>query len=300
MQLVDQCNLCGSDNLRPFSVAFARDVVHNSIGRCADCGMFFANPMRSEDELNEFYASEYYEDSGERMVREFPLRVADAKQQLQHDVLALRPPPGRFLEVGCGYGPVLLAARELGYEVVGIEPGSEARAWAGREHGLEVRGEILERCGFEDQSFDVIYAWHVIEHVPDMTRFLKEVRRVLKPGGVFFFGTENYRCIPNRFSRAHHLMTGSLPGLDTADEHTFLFTPKLVCSVFPRFGFAVDMVRAYQPHHKRATFFAPARRGSPLKRAIHYSVLGTVYGLASAWPGGGAHLKAAVRRSDSA
>jgi len=258
--------------------------------------MFFANPMSTEEELNEFYAAQYYKDSGERMVKEFPLRVADAKLQLKKEVVPLCPPPGRFLEVGCGYGPVLLAARELSYEAVGIELGKDAQSWALKEHGLELRAEILERCGFEDQAFDVIYAWHVIEHVPDMARFLKEVYRVLKPGGVFFFGTEHYRCIPNRASRAHHLLTGSLPGIDTAGEHTFLFTPQLVRNVFPRFGFEVDMVRAYQPHHKRAMFFAPARRGSIVKRTVHYALLGGVYALASLWPNGGAHLKAAVRR----
>lgn len=296
MPLLNECNLCGSTNLQPYALSFAHDVVHNSIGRCAGCGMYFANPMRTEAELSEFYATQYYDNSGDRMANEFPVQVIQAREQLLKDLVPLRSPPGRFLEIGCGYGPVLVAARDLGYEVTGIEPSDAARVWALDTHGLKIRAEFLEHCGFEDATFDVIYAWHVIEHVRDMTGFLKEVHRILKPGGIFFFGTENYRCIPNRASRAHHLLSGSLPGLDTADEHTFLFTPKLVRTVFPRFGFHVDMVGAYQPHHKRSTFFAPARHGSTIKRAIHYSLLGSIYALASVYPDGGAHLKAAVRK----
>lgn len=296
MRLLQHCNVCGSSRLRPWAVSFAADALHRSMARCADCGMFCANPMCTEEELNSFYANSYYADSGAAMIRAFPGHVETSRSRIARDILPLAPPPGRFLEVGCGYGPVLIAARDLGYEVTGIELGDQAREWAAREHGLEMHGRILEECGFADASFDVIFAWHVIEHVPDMTRFLNEVRRVLKPGGIFFFGTENYRSLPIRVNRALHLLGGTLPGLDTADEHTFLFTPGLVRSLFPRFGFQVESAHAFQPHHKRTVFFAPARRGGPLKRAVHHAMLGVVYGLATALPGGGDHMQAAVRR----
>ena len=129
-----------------------------------------------------------------------------------------------------------------------------------------------------------------------MNRFLKEIYRILKPGGLFFFGTEHYRCLPNLYSRGLHLLTGSLPGLDTADEHTFLFTPRSVKRIFPRFGFRVVNVKAYHPQHKSDTFFAPARRGSVFKRLVHTTVLGTIYGLSVTWPGAGAHLQVSVVR----
>lgn len=296
MRLIHRCNVCGSDRIRPYALSFGEPAVHNSMASCACCGMYFANPMRTEEELNHFYATVYYAESRERQIAEFPTRVAQARAQLAAEVVTRRPPSGRFLEIGCGYGSVLVAARELGYEVVGSEPGDAAREFAVREHGLDVRPQMLEQCHFEDTSFDVIYGWHVIEHVPDMARFLREVRRVLKPGGVFFFGTENYRCLPNRYSRAMHLLTGSLPALDTADEHTFLFTPASVRSIFPRFGYRVASVRAYQPTHKRDRFFAPAQRNRGLKRVVHMAVLGAVYWLAVAWPGAGAHMHAAVMR----
>jgi 2-polyprenyl-3-methyl-5-hydroxy-6-metoxy-1,4-benzoquinol methylase len=296
MNLKRECNICGSRRIRPYALSFGPGM-HNSIASCPDCGIYFANPMKTESELNAYYASQYYEQAGGPGDLEFRNRLCAAQNQLKREIVSFRPPPGCFLEIGCGYGAVLGAARAIGYETIGIEPGDNARLYA-QEKGFTVRSESLEQCNFEDASFDVIYSWHVIEHVPDMTRFLNEVHRILKPGGLFFFGTENYRCLHNRYSRALHLLTGSLPALDTADEHTFLFTLRSVNQIFPKFGFNVLSVKAFHPRHKAEKFFAPARHGPMFKRAVHMSVLGVVYGLSVALPGLGAHLMASVMRGE--
>lgn len=294
MKLHGECSICGSSRIRPYAVSFGKGL-HNSIACCPDCGIYFANPMRSEEELKSYYSSFYYGDSQGPTESAFHDRVSSAKKQIAREIVTLSPPPGNFLEIGSGFGVVLEAAKAMGYSPIGIEPGDSAREYA-RERGFTVHAEALEECNFEDSSFDVIYAWHVIEHVPDMSRFLNEVHRILKPGGLFFFGTENYRCLYNLYSRSIHLVSGSLPTLDTADEHTFLFTPRSVKRIFPRFGFRLSSVKAFQPRHKADKFFAPARRGSMPKRTVHWVVLGSVYGLSLLLPKAGAHLKASVVR----
>lgn len=249
--------------------------------------------MRSEEELRRYYASAYYSGQNEDKIARLPQDITNARQNTILEVKRYRM-AGVFLEIGCGYGSTLAAARDEGYRVVGIEPSAPARKYA-REHlQLDVREGSLEACRLEPDSFDVVYAWHVIEHVPDLARFLREVHRILRPDGVFYFGTENYRCLANRFSRAQHLLGGSLPGLDTAPEHTFLLTPNIVKRMFPRFGFRVAMARAFQPTHKRERFFASAKHGSALKRAIKAAVLAGVYGASVAVPPWGGHMKAAL------
>lgn len=253
--------------------------------------------MASEADLQIFYSTRYYGVASQPSEADYLKRVQGAEIQIGKEIAPYKPKPGNFLEIGCGYGPVISAARNLGYYVTGIELGDVARTWAKQQQGLNVLGQDIEFCSFGDGEFDVIYSWHVIEHMPDMARFLRTVHRILKPGGIFFFGTENYRSVQNIYSRAHHWLGGSLPSLDTAEEHTFLFTPGLVRSILPRFGFEVDHVAAFQPHHKREVFFAPVRRAhSTLDRVAKSAVLGAVYAAASIFPGGGAHLKARVRR----
>ena len=67
-----------------------------------------------------------------------------------------------------------------------------------------------------------------------------------------------------------------------------------IARMFPRFGFRVAMARAFQPTHKRERFFASAKHGSALKRAIKAAVLAGVYGASVAVPPWGGHMKAAL------
>ncbi len=58
------------------------------------------------------------------------------------------------------------------------------------EHWRLLRADVLD-IPFEEASFDAVFYYHVIEHVPDPQRSLQEIARVLKPGGGLFVGTPN-------------------------------------------------------------------------------------------------------------
>jgi ubiquinone/menaquinone biosynthesis C-methylase UbiE len=94
--------------------------------------------------------------------------------------------------VGCGDGREAgQLARELGVGVVGIDIGAEfdfAHDESAPATLLTMDAQTLE---FEDNSFDVIYSFHAIEHIELPLKALREMRRVLKPGGVYLIGTPN-------------------------------------------------------------------------------------------------------------
>jgi len=103
----------------------------------------------------------------------------------------------RVLEVGCGPGSLWLenAARVPGgvsLVLTDLSPGMVAEARA-RLESLEPRPEVhgadVQALPFADESFDCVIANHMLYHVPDRTRALHEVRRVLRPGGRFFAST---------------------------------------------------------------------------------------------------------------
>lgn len=102
-----------------------------------------------------------------------------------------RPGRGRFLDVGCGSGEVLLVARERGWEVAGAEP-VEQSAEIARDRGLDVRTALLQDSGLETGAWDVVSAFHVLEHITDGQAFLRLLATYAKPGGLVVVEMPNW------------------------------------------------------------------------------------------------------------
>ncbi len=102
------------------------------------------------------------------------------------------PPQGRVLEIGCGLGHLLtwLADR---YQVYG----SDINAWALSQARQNVPGGNFAMLSAEDlsaflsESFQIVIAKHVVEHLPHPEKAISEMGRVLAPGGVLLLATPN-------------------------------------------------------------------------------------------------------------
>ena len=101
-----------------------------------------------------------------------------------------RGPLRRLLVVGCGSGvETAVLARTLHAEGMGIDMRSAFDPKAAEIVTLQW-GDAT-RLEFEDGSFDLAFSYHVLEHIPDYTRAIAEMRRVLSPGGTCCVGTPN-------------------------------------------------------------------------------------------------------------
>ncbi len=113
----------------------------------------------------------------------------------------------QVLEVGCGTGLVLSRIAPVASKVVGVDlsPGMLAKA---RARGLEVREGSATALPFEDASFDVVCSFKVLAHVPDITTAMREVSRVLRPGGVAlleFYNRRSLRYLARRAAGARRI-----------------------------------------------------------------------------------------------
>jgi len=117
-------------------------------------------------------------------------------QRILTGVSQLDPHGLTLLDVGCGGGLLSEEFARLGCQVAGLDP-SEASLAIAREHarqeGLKIayQAGVGEQLPFADASFDIVICCDVLEHVNDLERVLKEIARVLKPGGYFFYDTIN-------------------------------------------------------------------------------------------------------------
>lgn len=120
------------------------------------------------------------------------LVLHDTKTEAIADIVRARAnlPIRRILVVGCGSGAeAAILARELGSQVVGIDlHGAFDPAAAA---AVDLRQGDATRLEFTDGSFDFVYSYHVLEHIPDYAKALAEMRRVLANGGGYLIGTPN-------------------------------------------------------------------------------------------------------------
>ena len=240
------CPYCGSGAIEPFCRRADVSVLHGAYDYCTDCRVYFANPMAGDAELAEYYGT-YYRDVGGRS--------NDSTRAAQYHwfrtTLLKRiqrvAPSGRYLEIGCGEGASLAAARDAGYQVTGIDLAANAVRFAQESYSLDARCVRLEDLREPDGAFDIVYTYHTIEHVTDLRSFLDKAARLLKPGGWLFVGTENPEALYHvSYALLHRLAGKPAPLNSSSSEHTFLLSPRFVRAQFPTHGLRPTRVRAYE------------------------------------------------------
>ncbi len=204
-----------------------------TVVRCA-CGLVFVTPEPSRERLRQAYTEEYYSPwEGQAQARS---RIWRGRL----DSIAGRvTPPGKLLDVGCGTGDFLDLARQQGWEVTGTEY-SEYAAARGQARGLRIaQGEVWE-ARFGGDTFDLVTCWHVIEHVTDPRQVVREMYRVLRPGGWLFLATPNVN--DHIFRSAYMMVKGRRPQLYEPHErelHLFHFSKNTLRSLVQSARFEV-------------------------------------------------------------
>jgi SAM-dependent methyltransferase len=143
---------------------------------------------------------------------------------------------GRVLDVGCGDGKMLERLYKLGWNTVGVEPDHDATYIAQSRAGSDIRHGLLEQARFPNESFDVVIMNHVVEHLLDPFRTLKECCRILKSGG------QLYMVTPNTSSFGHTHFGRRWRGLEPP-RHLCIFSPTNLQIAVSKAGFRLLSIR---------------------------------------------------------
>ncbi|MCB9139541.1 MAG: class I SAM-dependent methyltransferase [Caldilineaceae bacterium] len=232
------CNLCGSDRSRPYGVIpdllLDRPDVCATLVQCTECGLVYQNPRPTPEEIGAHYPPEYepYTDITQGKRSWLLQRAINYGIQKRCRFITRHRPPGRLLDIGCAAGTFMLGMAQNGWETVGVELSQNVAALARSRHGLNVYTGTLEQARFEDESFDAVTMWDVLEHVHDPAATLREIRRILRPGGLLLVR------VPNLASWDARLFGEYWAGLD-APRHLYVFTPGTLSRLMGRAGFQV-------------------------------------------------------------
>jgi SAM-dependent methyltransferase len=237
------CTTCGATEYRvlfearlppvadlDFAPRRASTRYHARMVECARCGQVYSNPYFEPEALLRLYKEASYVD--EVQVGNY---AADQFREFQRAVGSTVDPKLRVLEVGCSGGYFLRQLKAHGYEAItGVEPGREAYQNIPADIRPHVINDFFRPDLFAPGSFDVVCCFQVLDHVPDPASFVRGMRAVLKPQGLFLAINHNIRAPITRF------FGEKSPMFDI--EHIYLFDKKTFRLLLSKTGF--DVIRS--------------------------------------------------------
>ena len=233
---LDACPLCAGRH----TYRFHHDDKGRHIERCAECGVQFMNPQYRDEYLSAYYAA-YTPGAGDCDP------AAEEADRFQHDYLLdlieeRTGGPGRLLDVGCGRGGLLRAARDRGWRPTGCDVDPETVRRIAERHDLEIHAGELADLPLADRSFDVVAMNHVLEHLKDPGPAIDRVQSLLRPGGLLFVALPNIEGLSSRLKLDLERMGLRRRGVGAhydADHHLLFFTPDTLSRFLAARGFDV-------------------------------------------------------------
>jgi len=127
----------------------------------------------------------------------------------------------RVLDLGCRYGALTRHYLD-GNEVVGVDVDRDALAKVAALGVQAVWADVEEPLPFDDASFDVVVAGELLEHLRHPQRLVRDVRRVLRPGGSFVGSIPNVYRLKNRLL----FLAGREPDFATDPTHLHVYSER--------------------------------------------------------------------------
>jgi SAM-dependent methyltransferase len=236
------CNLCGADDFR-----HVINIRQWNLVKCNNCSFIYVNPRLRRDVQEDSYdnQTDFSSDihfSGD--LEEYYRKGVHDKAVFYHsqlDSVEELIVKGKVLDVGCGPGTFLKVAKAREWDAYGTEIGS----WAGEtteKFGIPVFIGTLKEAKFPDNHFDMVYSSAVLEHLWDPLGELREMNRILKPGGILMSGNvPNFHALLCRLGRLDEWKLGN----NLPPAHNNYFTCKTMEAMVGKAGFSTIWVRSY-------------------------------------------------------
>jgi SAM-dependent methyltransferase len=227
----EECLNCGCKRLlrfkaRAFDAATPSDV---NIIECARCGFAWQYPLgRSSEESVKFFEKSYKGQGRTGSDYFKPARKVEiSKLQLQFLEKVVRS-KGAILDIGAGGGIFAVTAAENGWVVTAIDPALEISAVTDKKNVTFIKGTLKDLP--DQELFDVITMWDIIEHVENPLELILSAQKFLKPGGWLILETGNYKSA----ERVENGLSGWIYQLD----HKWYFSPDSISNLFLKLGFS--------------------------------------------------------------
>jgi 2-polyprenyl-3-methyl-5-hydroxy-6-metoxy-1,4-benzoquinol methylase len=178
------CPVCGG------KTELANAVTRFSVVKCTACGHAAASRMPRDEELQALYDGLVYwhKDKGHGGIRSLTEGnwedwLAPRLDSIYKLAGFADTPPKRVLEIGCSEGRILHELKLRGHDVLGFECNAQVAALGGSTYSIPIAAEGFAASKVAGRRFDLVLAYHTLEHVADVVTMVQDIARVMKPGG---------------------------------------------------------------------------------------------------------------------
>ncbi len=246
------CVICDRNNLKTL------DTLKNDQGivQCNNCGLVFVSPRWNKEALKDWYEDPNFwpvvysgrEYSDEPFDFEHFKNTGTYKtNKMELELVQKYKASGKILDVGCGPGLFLYLARNSGYSTLGVELSERMGNWGTKHLDIDVNIGYFEDIDFENERFDIVMMWDLLEHLSDPLLYLEIASRVMKDDAYIFGQIPNYDGLVNKVKT-----WADLAGLRKKKwshfglpQHIYWFTPKTMGMLIRKAGLELVEVQSW-------------------------------------------------------
>ena len=225
-EAVDLCPLCSSNK----QLFLYKDFEESRFVKCESCDLVYQNPRYEIGYEEEYWGKAIDPDGNERdLITERELKI---KNLYADDIKFVeKQSGGKILDAGCGFGFFLSALSDR-WEKYGLELSEYCVDFIKKNNpNIKVKDEIIENIPFDLEFFNVIYSFHVIEHVKNPIKHVECLHKMLKKGGTLVISTPNIDSFVSRMFKGNYRLLG-LP-------HIILFSVDTLSMLLNKVGFEI-------------------------------------------------------------
>ena len=223
------CCVCGNTKPESFQLKYQKE--NFAVVSCQVCSMEFIPPYFRK----QIKYTQYKNEAVTNAVRHGNNWVKIQRHRLRFRFIQKFIKAGKLFDLGAGWGHFMLAGKELGYDVYGVEISEQPYLYCVNDLKLPVDHiDFFEMD--ESRKFDIITMWDVLEHIDKADEFLSKCNKLTHPGGFLFLQVPQ---IDSYFAKLHR-DNWKMMGLD----HVNYFSKKTITRILEKNGYEVLSIKS--------------------------------------------------------
>lgn len=217
------CLSCHSDS---FNISYKTK--DRNISHCRKCGLLFVSPIPSENQILSIV-----EKVSQNFYKEYLAEFNSYSEYFKNkasDIDKLTS-KGQLLDIGCGPGTFLEIAKKRGWDVLGIDLSAEAIKIC-KKKKIKAKLATTNSLNTKSETFNVITAFQLIEHVQMPDQLLKHIFNMLKPEGYLILTTPDQQGFLSKIMGRFWFEYYNL-------EHLYFFRQSVLQNMVKNFGFQI-------------------------------------------------------------